>query len=127
MKTAVLALAVAALTVPACTLNHSKQALRTDFEMLPSPSATFVSEEDSGLSLFGLLTLSEPDHYAVLLARAERRYACARIHSAQLDFFTDHWVIVAFPIARLTAICEPLSQPASGGSTAPPTATSTRS
>jgi len=94
----------------ACTVNHSKQALRTEWEEPPAPGATFVSEEDSGLALLGLINLSEPDHYAVLLARAQRRYDCERLYSAQLDFYTDHWIIIAFPIARITAICEPRSR-----------------
>ena len=89
-----------------CTIHHSKQALWTPAQATPSPEATFVTEEDSGLQLLGLFQLSEPDHYAVLLERARRRHNCARIHHAQLDFFTDHWIVVAFPISRMTLICE---------------------
>jgi hypothetical protein len=95
------------LLVVGCTTHHSKQALWTDAYQTPSPDSTFVTEEDSGLLLFGLLTITEPDHYAVLLERARRRYQCARMAHAQLDFYTDHWLIVAFPISRITVICEP--------------------
>jgi hypothetical protein len=97
------------LFVSACTLHHSKQALSATDSASPSSNATFVTEEDSGLMLFGVLQLSEPDHYAVLLERARRRFRCARVHHAQLDFFTDHWILVSFPIARLTLVCEPPS------------------
>ena len=90
-----------------CTLHHSKQALLLPNEPPPAPNATFVTEEDSGLSLFGLIELAQPDHYAVLMERARRRYRCARVHHAQLDFFTDHWLLAAFPIARITMICDP--------------------
>jgi hypothetical protein len=93
------------LALAGCTVHHSKQAMRVDDE--PSSAATFVSEEDGGLALFGFLTLSEPDHFAVLMARAERRYRCAKLTNPQLDFFTDHWIIISFPIARVTAVCEP--------------------
>jgi hypothetical protein len=100
--------ALGALLVPtACTLHHSKQALWAPSEPAPSAAARFVSEEDSGLSLFGIFMLSEPDHYAVLLERARKKHRCATIHHAQLDFFTDHWLIVAFPISRMTLVCEP--------------------
>ena len=75
-------------------------------EPAPPQDATFVTEEDSGLSLFGLFVLSEPDHYAVLLERARRRHRCSKLHHAQLDFFSDYWVLVAFPIARVTLVCE---------------------
>lgn len=105
---------VLATTVLAgCTFHHSRQALDPS-STRPSDEATFVSEEDSGLGLLGLgpgaaLLLSEPDHYAVLLERMRRHYRCGRIHHAQLDFYTDNWLLVTFPIARVTAICEPLA------------------
>lgn len=92
--------------VSGCTLSHSKQALWANAGATPSENATFVTEEDSGLSLFGLVTLSEPDHYAILLERARRRYRCDRLVYPQLDFYTDHWLVVAFPIARVTLLCE---------------------
>ena len=101
-----LLITLALATGSACTLHHSKQALSTTDQTPPSSGATFVTEEDSGLSLFGLFVLSEPDHYAVLLERARRRHRCSRMHHAQLDFFTDHWIIVAFPISRMTLVCE---------------------
>ncbi len=81
-----------------------------------------MTEEDSGLSLLGLFQLSEPDHYAVLLERARRRHRCERMHHAQLDFFTDHWLLVAFPISRMTLVCEtggPESRDAPGGESLP--------
>lgn len=93
-------------TLAGCTLHHSKQALWAGNQPEPTPSSTFVTEEDSGLMLLGLFTLTEPDHYAVLLERARRRHRCERMHHAQLDFFTDHWLIVAFPVSRMTLICE---------------------
>lgn len=89
-----------------CTMNHSKQALWASAEPTPSHDATFVTEEDSGLMLLGAFTLTEPDHYAVLLERARRQFRCDRMHHAQLDFYTDHWLIVAFPVSRITLICE---------------------
>ena len=95
------------LALAGCTVSHSKQALWVPGQETPSPEATFVSEEDSGLSLLGLLELSEPDHYAVLLERARQRYRCERLLHVQLDFFTDYWLIVAFPISRVTLLCEP--------------------
>ena len=101
--------AVAPLALAGCTLHHSRQALWTADQDPPSAPSTFVSEEDSGLSLLGLFQLSEPDHYSVLLERARRRHRCARTHHAQLDFFSDHWIIVSFPIARVTLICDPAS------------------
>ena len=102
-----LALALAfALPLSGCTLNHSKQALWASTEPVPSKDATFVTEEDSGLMILGAFTLAEPDHYAVLLERARRQFHCDRMHHAQLDFYTDHWVIVAFPVSRITLICE---------------------
>lgn len=103
---AVLWMTLAVASTTSCTIHHSKQALWTQDQAPPSAAATFVSEEDSGLQLFGLFVLSEPDHYAVLLERARRRHRCARMHHAQLDFFTDHWLIVSFPISRMTLICE---------------------
>jgi hypothetical protein len=100
-------LAWPALLLGACTFHHSRQALEYGGEP-PSKDATFVSEEDSGLALpFGLFLLSEPDHYTVLLERLRKRYRCARLHHPQLDFYTDHWLILSFPIARITAVCEP--------------------
>ncbi|HEX9618913.1 MAG TPA: hypothetical protein VF989_02195 [Polyangiaceae bacterium] len=106
MKTTVLAsVAAGAFSLCACTIHHSKQALSTGGSAPPA-DASFVTEEDSGLMLAGILVLTEPDHYAVLLERARRRYRCARMHHAQLDFFTDYWIIVAFPIARVTLVCE---------------------
>ena len=92
---------------PACTFQHSKQALSPNDAATPSDAATFVSEEDSGLSIFGLLMISEPDHYTVLIERARSRYKCSLLTHTQLDFYTDFWLLVGFPIARITAICEP--------------------
>ncbi len=99
--------AFALILLGGCTVNHSRQALWNPQEEPPSPTSTFISEEDSGLSLIGLLNLSEPDHYAVLLERARRRHHCGRLIHPQLDFYTDHWVVVSFSIARITALCEP--------------------
>lgn len=96
-----------------CTLAHSKQALWNEAQRPPAASATFVTEEDSGLSLFGLVVVTEPDHYAVLLERARRRFRCDRLVYPQLDFFTDYWLVVAFPIARVTVLCETSSKPVS--------------
>ncbi len=101
-----LAVGATCLAASGCTLPVSKQALWSPLERTPSPHATFVTEEDSGLALFGLITLSEPDHYAVLLERARRRNKCTRLHHAQLDYFQDYWIIVAFPVARLTVLCD---------------------
>lgn len=100
-------LAGTAVLATGCTVHHSKQALWSDAMRTPTPDATFVTEEDSGLSLLGIFVFSEPDHYAVLLERARRRYQCQRLVHAQLDFYTDHWLLVGFPIARMTALCEP--------------------
>ncbi len=112
MKIALLAALLAASLTAGCTLHHSKQALWAGNQPEPTPDATFVTEEDSGLMLFGVLTLTEPDHYAVLLERARRRHRCERMHHAQLDFYTDHWLIVAFPVSRMTMLCERSSAPA---------------
>jgi hypothetical protein len=92
-----------------CTLHHSKQALSADAATgaPPPPDARFVTEEDSGLSIFGVFVLAEPDHYAVLLERLRRDQRCARLLYPQLDFYTDHWLLIAFPIARVTSLCEP--------------------
>ena len=57
--------------------------------------------------LGGLVSLSEPDHYAVLLERLRRKHTCSRLSHAQLDFYTEHWILVGFPVARVTAVCEP--------------------
>lgn len=97
----------ASMLLGGCTVNHSRQALWNPTETPPSPASTFVSEEDSGLNIFGLLNVSEPDHYAVLLERARRRHRCGRLVHPQLDFYTDHWFAVSFSIARITALCEP--------------------
>ncbi len=92
-----------------CTLHHSKQALYVDAPRVEpaSPDARFVTEEDSGLSIFGVFVLAEPDHYAVLLERLRRDHRCARLSYPQLDFYTDHWFLIAFPISRITSLCEP--------------------
>ena len=89
-----------------CTSYHSKQALSGANAEPPPPNATFVTEEDSGLMLLSLFTITEPDHYAVLMERVRRRHRCARMSLAQLDFYTDNWVVVSFPIARVTLVCE---------------------
>jgi hypothetical protein len=94
-----------------CTFHHSKQALLTTAET-PSDKARFVTEEDSGLALLGLIQLSEPDHYSVLLERARRKHQCASLRDAQLDFYTDYWLVLSFPISRITLVCEPSRAPA---------------
>ncbi len=95
-----------------CVVPHSKQALYSEHTPVPSDKSEFITAEDSGLGIFGFLLLSEPDHYAVLLERARRRHRCARISHAQFDYYTDHWIVVSFPISRITMLCEPeLSQP----------------
>ena len=102
-----------------CTFHHSRQALEYGGEP-PTEEATFVSEEDSGLGLLaGLFLVSEPDHYSVLLERLRRRYKCSRLHHPQLDFYTDHWLIVSFPISRVTLICERDEDTAAEASAAP--------
>jgi hypothetical protein len=108
----VLLAAATALLSSSCTIHHSKQALWTPSQAPASSEARFVTEEDSGLSLFAVFVLSEPDHYAVLLERARRKQRCSAMHHAQLDFFTEYWVIIAFPISRMTLICEPEREPA---------------
>lgn len=106
MSFRVVALVLFVLVLASCTTYHSKQALSSATPEPPAPSATFVSEEDSGLMLLSLFTVTEPDHYAVLLERARRRHRCTRMRLAQLDFYTDSWLVVAFPIARVTLLCE---------------------
>lgn len=98
--------ALVSLVCSSCTVNHSKQALWAGASPAPQASATFVSAEDSGLMLFGLFTLTEPDHYAVLLERARKEFHCDHMRDAQLDFYTEYWIIVAYPISRITLICE---------------------
>ncbi len=105
--TTILAVVAASFLIGGCTIPASKQALWTSQNVPPGNASTFVQEEDSGLSLFGLIQFSEPDHYAVLIERARKRNNCQRMHHAQLDYFMDHWLLVAFPIARVTAVCEP--------------------
>ncbi len=105
--TTLLALLGASLLQAGCTIPLSKQALWTSQNVPPGNASTFIQEEDSGLSLLGLVQLSEPDHYAVMIERARKRNNCKRLHHAQLDYFLDHWLLIAFPIARVTAVCEP--------------------
>lgn len=95
-----------AASLAGCVLHHSKQALWSDLHTVPDTDATFETEEDSGVSLLGIIQIAEPDHYAVLLERLRRRYQCTRMHHAQLDFYTDHWLLIAFPISRVTVICD---------------------
>ena len=104
-------------TLSSCTVYHSKQALLSNPSRVPAADATFVTEEDSGLMLGSVIVITEPDHYAILLERARQRYRCARMHHAQLDFYTDYWLIVAFPIARLTLVCEHAATPAAATAT----------
>jgi hypothetical protein len=103
-----------AFATSSCTFYHSKQALSLGSSAPPQAQSVFVTEEDSGLMIAGLFTLTEPDHYAVLLERARRRHQCARMSHAQLDFFTDYWIIVAFPISRVTLVCERSRAPSGG-------------
>ena len=103
---------VIALAATGCTIHHSRQAMWTPEQGTPPADATFVSEEDSGLMLFSVFQLAEPDHSAVIMERARRRYNCRRMHHPQLDFFTDYWIIVAFPISRVTFVCEREPKPA---------------
>jgi len=109
-------LGLIALLLAGCTLYHSKQALYagTPTEQPASPEARFISEEDSGLSVFGMFVLAEPDHYAVLLERMRRDHRCRRLLYPQLDFYTDHWLLIAFPISRVTSLCEPEPVDANG-------------
>ncbi len=109
---AMFAATAATLLLSSCTLYHSRQAMLSGVDRTPSSSASFVTEEDSGLMLFSVLVITEPDHYAILMERARKRYQCDRLHHAQLDFYTDYWTIVAFPIARLTLVCEKLPKSA---------------
>jgi hypothetical protein len=102
----ILTVTLAASLCSGCVLHHSKQALWSDLESIPDDTATFETEEDSGVSLFGIIQIAEPDHYAVLLERLRRRYQCTRMHHVQLDFYTDHWLLIAFPISRVTLICD---------------------
>ena len=99
-------LTLAAWATSGCTLYHSKQADFATVRGNLEPNATFVTEEDSGLSLFGAFVLAEPDHFSILMDRAQRRYNCSTLRFAQLDFYTDHWGLIAFPISRVTLICE---------------------
>ncbi len=104
LKAVALAVSVAS---GGCTVHHSRQAVGADLEHIPPGSSRFVTEDDGGLLLFGIISLSEPDHYSVLLERARRKHKCGHLAQGQLDFYTDHWLIVAFPVARLTLLCEP--------------------
>jgi hypothetical protein len=101
---------VAAHLCGGCTIHHSRQALpphpQQDFAP-PSDDARFVTEEDSGLAILGLFQLAEPDHYAVLLDRVKEQSSCGRMLYPQLDFYTDFWLLVSFPISRITLLCEP--------------------
>lgn len=105
-------LAIAALLVGvSCTLHQSRTAVPTQIPVpVPSEDSTFVTEEDSGFSLLGVFVITEPDHYAVLMERMRRRHNCSSLSHVQLDFFTDYWILVGFPIARLTAVCEPVRE-----------------
>ena len=107
---------LAALVCGGCTLHHSRQALAPhppeDFAP-PSDDAHFVTEEDSGLMILGVFELAEPDHYAVLLDRVKEHAECGRMLYPQLDFYTDYWLLVAFPISRITLLCEPKNTDAS--------------
>jgi hypothetical protein len=109
VKRTLLAAAFASLTLASsgCVIAHSRQAMSSNIEEVPPPKARFVQEEDSGLLLAGFIQIAEADHYAVLLARLRERHRCKRLSFPQLDYYTDHWLVVAFPIARVTAICEP--------------------
>jgi len=88
--------------------------------MVIPPDAKFVTSDDSGLAILGVLLVSEPDHFAVLLERIRRRYNCAQVHHAQLDFYSDFWLFVSFPIARVTAICVRETASVSPPATPPP-------
>lgn len=113
--------ATLALGSVGCTVHHSRHALNPDLKASPPPNSRFVSEDDSGLLLFGIVTLSEPDHYAVLVERARRKHRCGKLSQGQLDFFTEHWLLVGFPVVRVTLLCEPGPdpKPSAGAATTP--------
>jgi hypothetical protein len=102
---------VAAALASGCTFYHSKQVLHDSTRAAPTRDARFVTEDDAGFALAGFLVLTEPDHYAVLLERARRQHKCATLHHVQVDYYTDHWLLVGFPVTRLTAVCEPEPEP----------------
>lgn len=127
---AALAVGGALSTNTGCVIAHSRQAMSPDLGETPPANARFVQEEDSGLLIGGFIQVSDADHFAVLLARLRERNRCKRLSSAQLDYYTDHWVVVAFPVARVTALCEPQDAPAPPSASAPapaPASTSTPS
>ncbi len=97
------------LATAGCTIHHSREAIAGDLSYVPPPNTRFVSEDDSGLLLFGLISFSEPDHWAVLVERLRRKHQCGRLTQAELDFYTDYWILVAFPVARVTMLCEPVA------------------
>jgi hypothetical protein len=105
--TKILSVVVIVLSLSACTLHHSKIPVTETSTAPVSPDAVFVTEDDAGLALLGIFVIAEPDHYAVLIERARRRNKCASLRYVQLDFYSDWWVFVGFPIARITALCEP--------------------
>jgi hypothetical protein len=98
---------LALTTSSGCVIAHSRQAMSPNLDEAPPANARFVQEEDSGLLIGGFIQVSDADHFAVLLARLRERNRCKHLSSAQLDYYTDHWVVVAFPVARVTALCEP--------------------
>ena len=105
-KGAVTSLVAVAVLASSCTLYHSKIPVAGTGDSEISPDSVFVTEDDSGLALLGIFVVAEPDHYTILVERARRRYKCKKLHHVQLDFYTDYWLFVGFPIARITAICE---------------------
>jgi hypothetical protein len=102
--TAALIVLAASSANTGCVISHSRQAMSPNLDEAPPANARFVQEEDSGLLIGGFIQVSDADHFAVLLARLRERNRCKRLSSAQLDYYTDHWVIVAFPVARVTAL-----------------------
>lgn len=112
---------VALSLAASCTLYHSKIPIAETGDAKISPDAVFVTEDDSGLAILGIFVVSEPDHYSVLTERARRRYNCERLHHVQLDFYSDYWLFVGFPIARITAVCERAGEQAPSDSASPAT------
>ena len=60
------------IALSACTIHHSKQAFWSPAETAPQPDARFVTEEDSGLSLFGVFELARRIGRSCMLSNAPR-------------------------------------------------------
>ena len=101
-KALVVAVVVLLLSMLAsCVMPYSRTVVNQNLQA----SGAKVEKTSTGLYIFGVWALSDPDPIPVIMYSLAAENGCTKLENADIDYWMTHFCVVGIPKIKITASC----------------------